>query len=141
MAHYIQFDSPEGTILVEVDAAEVATPPGVVKAGLGDVVDATVSKAQDTFQSALQVVRKNAQAFIHELRSMDFAPDEVEIAFGIKATAELGNFAIGKVNGDANYSVKLKWKKQVEGQPEEATEETEEETKHTPNSASATSEA
>lgn len=115
MTHYVQFDAPDGgTILVEVEGAEIAMTSGVVKAGLGEIVDNTVAKAQNSFQSALKVVRQNAQAFISEMREIKYSPDEVEVSFGIKATGELGNFAIGKVNGEANYTVTLKWKKQPE---------------------------
>jgi len=33
------------------------------------------------------------------------------IQFSIKATGELGNFAVGKLSGDSNFSVKLTWSK------------------------------
>jgi hypothetical protein len=35
--------------------------------------------------------------------------DEVEVTFGLKAVGDLGNFAIGKVGAETNYTVKLKW--------------------------------
>jgi hypothetical protein len=34
----------------------------------------------------------------------------LEISFSLKATGELGNVAVGKAGGEANYNVKLVWK-------------------------------
>jgi hypothetical protein len=38
-------------------------------------------------------------------------PDEVEVTFGLKATGEVGSFAVAKANAEANYKVKLTWKR------------------------------
>lgn len=120
MAHYIQFDAGDGTpILVEVDATEMPSGNGIVKAGLGEVLGNTVASAQNTFHSALRVVRRNAEAFIFEMREMELAPDEIEVTFGLKATGELGNFAIGKANGEANYTVRMKWAAKPAAQTDE----------------------
>jgi len=119
MAHYIEFDTPDGPILIEVDVNEITPHSGRIKAGLGEVVDNTVAKAQKTFQSALKIVRQNASAFIQEMQDMDFAPDEVEITFGLKATGEFSNFAVGKLGGESNYSVKVKWTRKVKATAQE----------------------
>ena len=37
-------------------------------------------------------------------------PSEVKVTFGLKATGEAGIFAITKLGGEANFSVKLGWK-------------------------------
>jgi len=42
-------------------------------------------------------------------------PDEVEITFGLKASGELGSLVIAKAGVEANYSVKLTWKKAEQG--------------------------
>lgn len=110
MAHYLEFATEDGnTLLIEVAEPEQSTQSGMVKAGLNDRIQSSVSQAQNTFQSAISTVKSNALEFINGIKEMDIAPDEVEIEFGLKATAEAGNFAIGKINGDINYSVKLKW--------------------------------
>ncbi len=109
MAHYLEFETSDGPMLIEVDVDEISSRSGRIKAGLGDVVDNTVAKTQNTFQSALKVVRQNAVAFMHEMQDMDTAPDASEITFTLKATGELSNLAIGKLGGEANYSVKLTW--------------------------------
>ena len=42
----------------------------------------------------------------------DLHVEEAEIKFGLKSIGEAGIFAIGKVGGEMNYEVTLKWKKE-----------------------------
>ena len=115
MTHYIQFETEDGaTILVEV--AEDETGAGLVKAGLRDAAQGVVSQAQDSFEQGLEVVRHNAGAFIKKVRSLSDPPDEVQVTFGLKATGEVGNFAVAKAGAEASYTVKLKWKREVKKQ-------------------------
>ena len=37
--------------------------------------------------------------------------EEGEVKFGLKALAEAGVFVVGKVGGEMNYEVTLRWKK------------------------------
>jgi len=48
-----------------------------------------------------KVIRRNAVVFIKKVRP----PDKVEVAFGLKATGEVGNFAVAKAGAEANYTV------------------------------------
>jgi hypothetical protein len=113
MAHYIQFQTDDGnTILVEVEEADVYQP-GVVKAGLREKAQEAVSQAKAGFEEGLEVIRHNATAFIKKVRSLSDPPDEVEVTFGLKATGELGNFAVAKAGAEANYTVTLKWKREA----------------------------
>ncbi len=116
MTRYIQYTASDGgTILMEVDEQEVASPEGVVKAGVADTVQKTVARAQSTFEGALdRVVRQNAEAFIQSVRSLTESPDELEVTFGLKATGEVGNIAIAKGGGEANFTIKLSWKREAE---------------------------
>lgn len=117
MAQYIQFQTDDGsTILVEVEEAE-SYQAGVVKAGLRGAVQEAVTQAQTTFEDGLEVVRRNAAAFIKKVRSLSDPPDEVEVTFGLKATGELGNFAVARAGAEANYTVTLKWKRETEQKP------------------------
>jgi hypothetical protein len=114
VTHYIQFTTEDGsTILVEA-AEEEAYQPGVVKAGLKDKVQGAVVQAQATFEDGLEVVRRNAAAFIKKVRSLSDPPDEMEVTFGLKATGELGNFAVAKAGAEASYTITLKWKREAE---------------------------
>lgn len=116
MAQYIQFQSEDGsTILVEVE--EEAYQPGVVKAGLKEKAGEAVSQARAGFEEGLEIVRHNAAAFIKKVRGLSDPPDEVEITFGLKATGELGNFAVARAGAEANYTVKLTWKREKQQKP------------------------
>jgi hypothetical protein len=112
MAQYIQFVTADGsTILVEVTEEETYQP-GVVKAGLGEKVQEAVVEAKATFEDGMEVIHRVARAFIKKIRSLTDPPDEVEITFGLKATGELGNFAVAKAGAEANYEVTLTWKRE-----------------------------
>ncbi|HID61198.1 MAG TPA: hypothetical protein EYP49_00400 [Anaerolineae bacterium] len=112
MTHYIEFTTENsGTILIEIDVDAELMPKGMIKAGLGERAHVAVTRVQTTFEDALEVIRCNAGAFIKKMRSLTDPPDEVEVAFGLKATGELGNFAVAKVGTEANYTVKLTWKR------------------------------
>lgn len=106
MKKLIEFPLEDGTtILVEVDENEMG---GVVKSSrAGD----TITKASKTFEEAMDKVKPAASAIIAKIRSLHDAPDEVEVQFGLKLSAEAGAF-VAAAGVDANYSVTLKWKKE-----------------------------
>ena len=112
MARYIQFTASDGTdVLVEVEPDEVASAPGVVKAGLRETAQKAVAQAQATFEDALQrVLVHNAEALVEAVEHLPSQPETVEVTFGLKATGEVGNFAISKAGGEANFTIKLVWK-------------------------------
>ena len=117
MTRYIQFETEgDGAILIEVEESEEDVPQrgGVTKAARPGKLEETVTKVQITFEDALDVVRRNADAFIRKLRGLSDPPDEVEVTFGLKAMGEVGNFAVAKAGAEANYAVKLTWKREQE---------------------------
>ncbi len=116
MARYIQFTTSDGsTVLVEVEEEEVSPPRGVVKAGVADKVKETVAQAQATLEGSLErVVRHNAETFIEAVRKLSLKPDEMEVTFGLKATGEVGNWAIAKGGTEMNFEVKLTWTRGAE---------------------------
>jgi len=121
MAQYIPFTADDGsTILVEV-AEEETYQAGVVKAALEEKVQEAVGQTQAVFEDALDVVRRVAGAFIKKVRSLGDPPDEVEVTFGLKATGEFGTFAVAKAGAEANYTVKLTWKREKKGRSDKGT--------------------
>ena len=48
------------------------------------------------------------------MRRLTDPPDEVEVTFGLKATGEVGNFAMAKVGTEASCTVTLTWKRKEE---------------------------
>ncbi len=109
---YLQFPDGDGAVLVEVAPQEVQVRPGVVKAGIGDKLNDGLLKAQSTLESAVAaVIDRSAGAFVPAIKALEEPPHVVEIEFSVKATGELGNFAVGKLSGDSNFAVKLTWSK------------------------------
>jgi len=113
MTDYIQFTTEDGTtILVEAAAEADAYRSGVVRAGLKDKAGETIAQAKASFEEGLEVIRHNARAFIKKVRDLPDPPDEMEVTFGLKATGEVGNFAVAKVGTEASYTVNLTWKRE-----------------------------
>jgi len=122
MANYIQYTTSDGsTVLVEVESEEVSPPDGMVKAGVADTVQKTVAQAQATFEGALdRVVRQNAQALIQSVRNLAEPPSELEVTFGLKATGEVGNIAIARGGGEANFTIRLLWAPETEQEQQDS---------------------
>jgi hypothetical protein len=124
MVGYLRFTSGEGgaaDVLLEVDTAESLPAAGEENAGLGRWArgqgGAAVATAQSAFKEAVrQVVSVNVAGFLAAVDSLERPPDELEVTFGLKATGEVGNLAVGKVAAESNYEVRMLWKRPGEGQ-------------------------
>ena len=111
-------DQDGSTFLVETDAVEVSSEGGVKKAGLkeaaGEMAGKAVAAAQTLFEKSVEnVIQHNAKAFLQAVRSMpdQNQPESMEVTFALKATGEVGNTAVARGTGEANYTVKLTWKR------------------------------
>jgi hypothetical protein len=85
-----------------------------VEAGLNEIMGKAVVKAQELFEQAVEIVIKdNTKAFLQAVRNLpeQDQPESMEITFGLKATGEVGNIAVARGGGEANYTVKLIWKR------------------------------
>ncbi|HYT41748.1 MAG TPA: CU044_2847 family protein [Methylomirabilota bacterium] len=115
MAEYLQFTNQDGSnFLVETKELETSSLEGIVDAGLDEVMEKAVVKAQTLFEQAVEVVIKhNSKAFLQAVRNLqaENQPESMEVTFALKATGEVGNIAIARAGGEANYSVKLTWKR------------------------------
>ena len=121
MADYIQFTSADGnSLLVEVDEGEVSSQQAIQKAGLREMAGKSVAVAQTSFENAIQqAMRYNAQVFLQSVVSLPILPSEAEITFGLKITGEVGNVAVGKAGGETNYTIRLTWKRETKGTPQD----------------------
>lgn len=121
MADYIQFTSPDGdSLLVEVDESEVSAQQHIQKAGLREMASKSVGVAQTSFEQAIQqTMRYNAQVFLQSIVNLPILPSEAEITFGLKITGEVGNVAVGKAGGETNYTIRLTWKRETKGSPQD----------------------
>jgi hypothetical protein len=117
VTRYVRFASEGGgtaEILVEVDSAGPAAREQ--NAGLGqrvrDQAGTAASRAQSGFEQAVQhAVGVNARAFLAAADALLRPPAEMEITFSLTATGEAGNLAVGKIGGEANYQVRMLWKR------------------------------
>jgi hypothetical protein len=124
LAKFIQFRTEDHqTLLIEMDDAPLVggtgdspseESTGVKKVALDGGAQSTIVKADATFEQALNVVQRNASAFIKQITDMINRPSEVEMKFGLKITGELGLFAVAKAGAEANYEIKLVWKEKSE---------------------------
>jgi hypothetical protein len=111
--NYVEFPTDEEgvMVLVEVDGEELQAP-AVQKAGLFRKSGATsVVTATVNFDVAVRrVVGQNVRALTEAVKKLAIPPDHIELKFGLRATGEVGNLAMGKVGGDASIEVTLAWK-------------------------------
>jgi hypothetical protein len=110
MAQYVKFKTADGGFIL-VEASGTSPNTGTSKAGLGDKVQETVTHAQESFDGAMDVIGQSSSAFLAKIQSIAEPPESVEITFGLKVSAELGNFVVAKAGGEANFEVKLTWKR------------------------------
>jgi hypothetical protein len=117
MADYIEFGtSDEGHILVELAGPGIASDGDVVKAGLRQTASGLVERVPAQFESTLEhILRVNAAALVQAVQGLANPPAEVQLAFGLKVTGEVGYFVVGKTGGEINYNVTLTWRLATEG--------------------------
>jgi hypothetical protein len=99
-----------GNVLVEVDEP----PDGPVTRGFGRDRSTLVEQTDKTFEEATAAVTPAARSLIAQLRSMDDAPDEVGIQFGVQLSAQTGAF-IASVAAQANFTVSMTWRRGATG--------------------------
>jgi Trypsin-co-occurring domain 1 len=119
MERYLRFTDKDGSsFLVEIDEKEVLSSGGIEKAGIKDSVkelgEKVVVTAQELFEDAVDnLIQRNTRAFLQAIRKLpqQDQPKSLEVTFAIKATGEIGNAAIAKGTGEANYTVKINWER------------------------------
>lgn len=115
MTQYIQFTDQDGsTLLIETDETEVFSEEGIVKAGLNEMSGKVITSAQTLLEKALgDAISTNARALLQAVRNLSTQnqPESMEVSFALKATGEVGNVAVVKGSAEANYTVKLTWKR------------------------------
>lgn len=103
MAELMRWELPDGDeVLVEIaqDAPEISP---VSRAG--DLIES----AGASLGSALGHVRNAATVVLGQFRGMAERPDEVQVEFGVRLTAEAGA-VIAKTSVDGHLNVTLKWR-------------------------------
>lgn len=95
----------DGTIMVEMDEEARG---GVTRGGRPSEV---TERAQQTFEAALAKIKPVATSLIAQLRDLSQPPQEVEVEFGLKLSAEAGAF-IASASTEAHFLVKLTWQQE-----------------------------
>jgi len=106
MPTYIEYKNEDGSAVL-IELAEASG--GVVRASRDGV---SVVESGKRFKEAFASVRGTIKDLVAEMDALRV--EEGEVKFGLKALAEAGVFAVGKVGGEMNYEVTLKWKKPEE---------------------------
>jgi len=76
-------------------------------------LDSALEKAELSFENSLDAIRALSQTVLSKLReekSCD-APAEIQLSFGLKASAEFQGFIVAKAAAEANYTVTMKWER------------------------------
>jgi hypothetical protein len=109
MKRLVQFPLDDGgSVVIEVNEP----PDGTVMRGLGKDRSALVEQADKTFEDATAAITPAARSLITRLRSMDDAPDEVGVEFGVQLSAQTGAF-IASVAAEANFKVSMTWRRRA----------------------------
>ena len=106
MPTYIEYKNDDGSAVL-IELAEASG--GVVRASNNGL---RVVETGKKFKEAFASIRGTIQDLVAEMDALKV--EEGEVKFGLKALAEAGVFAVGKVGGEMNYEVTLKWKKPEE---------------------------
>jgi hypothetical protein len=112
MKRLVEFPLEDGTTML----VEIAEPDqgGLVKASRAGEM---IVKAQLSLEKSLEKVKPAAEHVIAQLRKIQDSPDEVQVAFGLKLSADAGA-VLASAGAEANYIVTLKWvKSEEEGKP------------------------
>ena len=107
MASYVKFELEDGTI-VYMEATDV--PRGSSGFPLTTRADNPTEQTSVSFENSIQSVRKMAAVMVQEMRSgFTQPPDEVQMNFGLKASAEVGGLVVARGGAESNYNVMLRW--------------------------------
>ncbi|PKN94689.1 MAG: hypothetical protein CVU44_02445 [Chloroflexi bacterium HGW-Chloroflexi-6] len=109
MGNFIKYELEEGNVLVEISSTDKKETDNF---GVEQQNEITIRDAKEKFIQSFSGVKSAAKAVLREFE--DLHVDEAEIKFGLKAIGEAGIFAVGKVGGEVNYEITLKWKKKKE---------------------------
>jgi Trypsin-co-occurring domain 1 len=109
MTELVEFKSEQGGVIL-VEAAEPAGGP-VTRGGRPD---AAVVEAEESLDRVVGRLGPAVKGIVSELREGGDWPDEVEVEFAVKISAD-SNVIIARAGGEANFRISLKWARQQGG--------------------------
>lgn len=106
MSELLEFKSEQGgVVLVEVE--DRAAGP-VTRGGRSQ---AAVVEAGESLERVLGQLGPLIKGIVSELRAAADWPDEVEVEFAVKVSAD-SNVIIARAGGEANFRIALKWSRE-----------------------------
>jgi hypothetical protein len=101
---------PEQTVAVEIDDSDLEGGP--VRVGR---TDKAVETAGQTFEKALEPVRRGAEGLLRTLTALSEPPSEFAVEFGVSLNGEAQVFTISKLGAQAYFKVTLNWRRGEQG--------------------------
>ena len=93
-----------GTVLVQVPDEHPVGP--VLR---GRVAEATIDRADQTFEMALSTIRTVAQGVVTQLKGLAVRPQQVTVEFGIELTGKTAAVLVA-ASASAQLKVSMTWK-------------------------------
>lgn len=116
MASYVKFQLEDGTTVYVETTDSPKGSSGLIPGGKSEHTE----QAGVSFEKSIESVQKMASVLMNNFREgFAQAPEEIQINFGLKASADLGGLFVARGGMEANYNVMLRWRSKTE------TEETE----------------
>lgn len=103
MADLLEFKSELGTTVL-VETADPAHSGPLTRGGRG----AAVAEAGKSLESMLGQLGPTVRGIVSELRASTDWPDEVEVEFAVKVSAD-SNVIIARAGGEANFRIAVRW--------------------------------
>jgi Trypsin-co-occurring domain 1 len=110
MAKYVDFPL-DGTQSIRVEIESPEASGGVVRGGGSRGTQEVIESASVAFDKALAKLKPMCAAIVRQIRDSVEQPEEVEVEFGVKLSAEAG-IILTSTSGEANLKISVKWKKQ-----------------------------
>ena len=121
MSKFVEFPLEGGGSIVIESADEPArTPSGFLRAG--EPGSEAAHQAQGSFDASVEAIRRSADLLVSKLRGLSAPPDELEVSFNLKASAETAGLVVGKAGSDSNFGVVLRWRSEKAEKESERTE-------------------
>jgi hypothetical protein len=99
---YVEINLEHGAAIIETEDRPGAQPISVLGESAGRALGAVEASLESIQELATRITRRLGAA-------IPDGPAEIELTFGIKASAELNALIVAKAQGEANYTVRLKW--------------------------------
>lgn len=124
MASYLKFELQDGTkVFVEV-ADGPKSSGGLIPSSRGENI---AEQPALSFEKSFGAVQKMVSAMVHNLRDgFENDPDEVNISFGLKASADVNDLVIARSGVDTNFGISVRWRNNKKTDKEEKNETPEE---------------